>query len=289
MTDQSTPSVANANLFDYWNGNHGDKWVAHRDTFDGMIASHGRAAMVAADINPGKRVIDVGCGFGSTTLEIADMVGSAGQTLGIDFSGPMIAAARARIASRGADDPPIDFIQADVQTHDFAPASADILFSRYGVMFFDDPVTAFANLHTSLAQDGGRLAFVCWRTPQENTWMSGPMGIARDFVELAPPPPAGTPGIFAFADKDRIAQILNQAGFRDIAITALDLSVNVGPNIEAAADNAITLAPWAAVLADVAPETVAEIKARIIERFGSFVGPKGVEIPSASWLVHATG
>ncbi len=279
MPDQNTPQ------FENWNGPHGEKWVANRDVFDRQLASHGGPAMEAAGIAPGIHAIDIGCGFGTTSLEIANHVGANGSVLGVDFSKPMINEAKFRATEAGIEN--LRFDQADVQSYDFKPGSADALFSRYGVMFYDDPVMAFSNMREGLRQ-GGRIGFICWRRGDENVWMSGPTKIAARHLEL-PPPPAGSPGMFAFAQKDRIDKILSQSGFKDISITELDLTVNVGPNVDTAVQNAMTLAPWAQALSSATPGTGEKISAEIRRAMSEHETADGVTIPSASWLVSAQG
>lgn len=278
MPDQNQEQLKN------WNGFHGERWVTNRETFDRQLASHGGPAMDAAGIGPGMQVIDIGCGFGTTTLEIAQRVGTDGNVQGIDFSTPMIAEARARAAADGITN--IRFDEADIQTYEFEQGTADALFSRYGVMFYDDPVRAFTNMHGSL-RSSGRLAFVCWRHGEENVWLTGPMKIAAENLELPPPPPPGSPGIFAFAQRDRIETILGQAGFNDISVDELDLTVNVGPDIETAVRNAMNLAPWGQALTSASEATVTKIAEEIGAANSKYLTADGVIIPSASWLVTA--
>ncbi|MCZ6763542.1 MAG: class I SAM-dependent methyltransferase [Alphaproteobacteria bacterium] len=242
--------------------------------------------MDKAEIGPGNRVIDIGCGFGTTTYEIARRVGPTGQVIGIDFSEPMIAEAERRRSPELDTGTDVTFIVADIQSHAFEAGWADVMFSRYGVMFYDDPVKAFSNMRTGL-RSGGRIAFVCWRAAQDNPWMSKPMKIAREFIEMPPPPGPEEPGIFGFADRQRVQAILEAADFTEIDLQPLDLFVKVGATIDTAVKNAMTVAPWAALLADQDAPTLTNIGDAIANIFADYESADGVIIPAASWLASA--
>lgn len=191
----------------------GSRWVQDSDRVELLGGSLGRLAMDRLDLRPGSRVLDVGCGSGATTVELAHRSSPGGMTIGVDVSRTMLAGAGQRTGV-----PSMALVQADVQHAEFRPASFDRVFSRFGVMFFDDLVEGFTNLRRALTADG-RLAFASWDGPEHNEWMTVPASAAAEAlgvpVEL---PPAGQPGPFSLADPDHIAAILKAAGFHEIDV-----------------------------------------------------------------------
>jgi SAM-dependent methyltransferase len=184
-----------------------------------------------AGVAPGERIIDVGCGCGGTTRELALRVGADGRAIGVDVSAPMIARARERAGAASA----AEFIVADAAAHEFAPGWADLLFSRFGVMFFADPALAFANLRKGLTR-GGRVVFACWREIERNPWQTIALGAACKHVPRPPEIGPDDPGPFSFADEARVRRILGTAGFGQIALTPVDLELDLaaGGGLEAA-------------------------------------------------------
>jgi SAM-dependent methyltransferase len=168
------------------------------------------------DLLPGQRVVDLGCGSGRTTLELASRVGPGGEVLGVDIAAEMLARGRERAARSGAGN--IEFLHADVQVHDLGQARFDAAYSRFGVMFFTDPVAAFANVRTAL-RPGGMLSFVCWQGVFDNEWMLVPgAAVASVTGSLPPMPGPDEPGPFSLADPDRVRAVLDAAGFESLAI-----------------------------------------------------------------------
>ena len=274
----------NQDQIDYWNGETGDKWVKHADDLDGMLAPFIDMILGAGQLQTGEAVLDVGCGSGALSRAAAAAVGADGQVTGIDISKPMLALAKVRNNEAGQS---TEFVDADASV--YSPQSkADIAISRFGVMFFDDPVGAFANIRKNLKPDG-RLAFACWRSAFENGWAITPLQIAMPFLPEPPTPPEpGTPGPFAFADKDHLCRVLKGAGWQDIAITPKDLDM-VLPG-EAAAESAgfmLKMGPLAVQIRehnlDIEP-----IKKAITEHFRSVENEKGeLALPGAVWIVTA--
>jgi SAM-dependent methyltransferase len=235
-----------------------------------------------AAAKPGEFVVDVGCGTGQTTLGLADAVGENGQVVGVDISRPMLEWARGRArgpASRSS------FFEADAASYPFKPVN-DLVFSRFGVMFFDDPTSAFTNIRKAL-KPGGRLAFVCWRSPAENTWASAPLAAARPFLPPQPPPDPLAPGPFAFADADRLKGILEAAGFRDVRIEKLDTVMNLGDSLEAAAEQMLQVGPLSRAASEVDAATRAQIVPAVRAALQPYATEKGVRPPAACWLVGA--
>jgi SAM-dependent methyltransferase len=273
----SEPNAAQAA---YWNEVAGPSWAEFREGLDQQVAPLGRRAMAALEIAPADRILDIGCGAGQTSLELAQAVGVGGSVLGVDVSEPLLEIARRRAAgARG-----LEFVQADAQTHDFEPGAFDAAFSRFGVMFFADPAAAFANIRRAL-KPGGRLAFVCWRTPAENPIMRLPMEAAGD---LAPPPPPaepGAPGPFAFADAERVKGILASAGFTAVEVTPHDDKVGSG-DLETALALALRIGPLGALLREnpgLREAAAPRVRAALAERDG----PDGPKLDAAVWIVTA--
>ena len=197
----------------------------------------------------GERVLEVGCGTGGTTADLAKAVGAKGHVLGADISEPLVEAARARGLGNAT------FEVADATTHAFEPASFDLVFSRFGVMFFDNPPAAFANIRKGL-KPGGRLAFVCWRPAMENEWVTVPAAAARPHLPPQPPPDPLAPGPFAFADPVSLKSILSGAGFRDVQAKKLDGVMNLGTSSDEAAFQMTNLGPLSRALGEVEDQAI---------------------------------
>src|SRR5262245_36853821 len=196
---------ANQEQIRYWNEQAGPRWVKRQQQLDVQINQIGLAAMQRASIKPGEDVLDVGCGCGQTALELAERVGPQGLVTGIDISQPMLARARERQREVGMQN--IEFLNADAQTYTFGRERFDLAFSRFGVMFFDNPSAAFGNICTAL-RPNGRLCFLCWQALEKNDWARIPLMAATQHVQPPTPPTPGAPGPFAFADPDRVRHIL---------------------------------------------------------------------------------
>lgn len=276
----------NAEQIRYWNEQAGSKWVALQAMIDAQIRPLGEAAMERAAIAAGERVLDVGCGCGDTTLELARRVGPKGSAIGIDISAVMLE--RARQAAHDAGLAQAHFAHADAQTHAFSPDHFDVVFSRFGIMFFAHPEEAFANLRRGLRRDG-RLAFACWQGPAENAWASVPMMAALPHLPSFQPPPPGAPGPFAFADGERVSGILERAGFSDVALADVrqDLAVGGGADLDRTVDFLLQMGPTARLLRDADPGLVSVVADAIREALQPYVGPQGVRMASAAWIVTA--
>ncbi len=192
-------------------------WLELEDQLEEVGRLPGELAMDRLDLLPGQRVVDLGCGSGRTTLELASRVGPGGGVAGVDISAEMLARGRERAARAGAGN--IEFVHADVQVHDLGEARFDAAYSRFGVMFFADPVAAFANVRRAL-RPGAALSFVCWQSVFDNEWMLIPgAAVASVTGSLPPMPGPGEPGPFSLADPDRVRAVLEAAGFGSIIVT----------------------------------------------------------------------
>lgn len=278
---------ANAEQERFWNEQGGKEWVALQDQLDRQLAPFGEATLEAAAARPGESVLDVGCGCGATTLALAATVGSTGRVLGLDISAPMAELARQRGAEAG-------YVHMEVEVGDAQDAplpggAFDLVFSRYGVMFFVDPVAAFANL-LGATKPGGRLTFVCWSNPQENAWatVSG-----RALVAVLPPQPTLdplAPGPFAFADSARVRQVLTDAGWRDVDIAECRRIVQLGGTtvFEDAVDLSLRIGPTARALAGAEnAELRPAARAAISDALRPYQTADGVMLEGVCWIVRA--
>ena len=270
-----------------WNGDSGDRWAANLVRLDLMLEDFGNAAIRAADAQPGEQILDIGCGSGTSTFVLAEQAGAAGFVLGVDISEQLVAVASAT----APDASPVEFRCADAATAPLPAQEFDLLFSRFGVMFFDDPVAAFTHMRGAL-KPGGRLAFVCWRGAQENAWVRLPMAAIRDIVQPAPADP-NAPGPFAFGDRQRLADILAAAGFTAIDILPFDtrISYGRGDTRDAAIDDALDMAfqvgPLSRALVD-QPDDIRERAAVAVRAaFAKQPGETSVQIDGAAWIVTA--
>jgi len=280
------PEGPNAEQITYWNETAGPKWVALQDVLDEQIRPLGLAAMERVGIASGERVLDVGCGTGDTTVELARRVGPRGAVTGIDLSAPMLASARKRAAGIGN----VTFQPADAQTTRFAAGYFDVCFSRFGVMFFVDPVAAFTNMHSAL-RPGGRLGFVCWQALPKNPWMQVPLAAAARHLTLPPPPEPGTPGPFSLADRERVRGILERAGFTDLEFDdhRATLTIGGGQGLDEVVDILLTgVGPTSAALRQADPAVRPTVAASVRDALAPYHTPgAGVRMDGTCWI--ATG
>jgi SAM-dependent methyltransferase len=279
-------SGPNAEQFKHWNEVAGPKWVDLQKFIDEQIRPFGSMMMDKAGIGSGHRVLDVGCGCGDTTFEIARRIGPSGAVTGIDISGPMLQTARASARTAGVSN--VTFEHADAQTAALPRQHFDVIFSRFGVMFFADPKAAFTNLRGAL-KPGGRLAFVCWRPLPENQWVMVPMSAIVNHVQLPPPPPPGAPGPFAFADADRVRAILTGAGFSNLEFDPVDrmMSIGGGVDLDATVGFLLQMGPTAVAVRDASDADRVKIAASVREVLLPHFGDSGVCLGGAVWLVTA--
>ena len=250
----------NTGMRDFWNDAGGRMWVSHQEIIEAGMSPLGIKAIDELSIAPGERVLDIGCGCGGTTFELSKRVGNNGYVVGVDISEMIISSAKENKNLEKQRN--VDFKCLDAQTHTFSKNTFDAIFSRFGVMFFDDPVAAFKNLRASLRANG-RLAFVCWQPVNAIEWISLPLEVVARHIELPPPTPAQpeAPGGFSFGDKNRVVKILSAAGFADIYIESFNTKINIGNNLDEAQTFLTHIGPAGTVLDN--PDIDNEIRMQI--------------------------
>ena len=278
--------AANADQAEYWNSVQAEKWVTHQADFDQRLRLLGDSLISRAAIRRGERVIDVGCGTGATTLELADQVGPEGSVLAIDLSAPMLALARRRSADRGQDN--VRFLSADAQSHRFEAAAYDLLISRFGLMFFSDSVAAFGNLRTAL-RPSGRLGFVCWAALERNPWLALPLAVGERWLGSAEPQPPHAPGPLAFSEAGYVEEILAAAGFVGVTIETVATRLPGAPTAETEAEFACMAGPLARLIRTREPDPATErsIVRDVAERFRPYQSEAGMRIPATLHYVQA--
>lgn len=273
---------ANQEAFEAWNGESGRRWVLDPDRRDEFAAPVGDALLAAAQLRAGEIVLDVGCGCGATTLAAAEAVGSTGAAQGVDLSEPMLEVARRRREDAGATN--VTFTLADAQTHPFEPVH-DVVVSRFGTMFFDDPTAAFTNIATGL-RPGGRLCIATWQPLLANDWLTIP-GAELLRYGTFPDTSSGGPGMFAQSDPAVITGTLDAAGYADITVQAVDVMLRLGDDARDATEHLAEMGTGRAVLATIAEQDRAAALAAVTAVLADHVGPDGVQLSGGILLTTA--
>lgn len=281
MTMDATTHPTDHEQTALWNGRAGRAWVDAQQVLDRMFKPFEDRLAEAVRAAAAHRVLDVGCGTGSTTLAVARLLGAEGRCTGIDISEPMIAAAQTRAEREGT---PARFVRADAQTHAFEPASFDMVISRFGVMFFDDPASAFANLRRA-ARDGAELRFVAWRSAAENPFMTTAERAAAPLLPNLPARRPDAPGQFAFADRQRVRAILEEGGWGEIDIRPIDVPCAL-PEKELVG-YLTRLGPVGLVLQEADERTRTRIVETVRAAFDPYVHGDEVRFTAACWMVGA--
>jgi SAM-dependent methyltransferase len=238
--------IANSDMSEFWNGEGGKKWLRFQETMDANLLPFGQKAMAAASILSGESVLDIGCGCGDTSIEMAGLVGTDGRVLGVDISEPILA--RARAQAMISVEKNIAFECGDAQVVRFEAAAFDLIFSRFGVMFFDDPIAAFKNMQEAL-RPGGRIAFICWQPAKDNEWIRTSLETVARHVPLPDPAGPEDPGPMSFGDPERVRRILTISGFSNIKIRNCDTSFTVGSNLDEAVSFLTQMGPASGAIA----------------------------------------
>ena len=268
-----------------WETTEGDHWAANADRYTKMLAGFEKIVSDAAGYSPGERVLDVGCGSGDVTLAAARAATGSGSALGLDLSRSMLSVAEDRATNGGLRN--LRFTVADASTFRPDPAGFDVVVSRFGVMFFEDPTTAFAHLR-SLMSPGGRLAFVCWQDLFVNDWMMVPGAAVAEVLPLPETGDANAPGPFTFANPERITSILSAAGFTRPEAKAAVTNLWMGSSAEDAASFLRTTGLGRAVFDGADPALQNEAMARATAALVPYQSDAGVELGGAAWLITAS-
>jgi SAM-dependent methyltransferase len=264
-----------------WNGAAGRAWVDAQQVLDRLFTPFEDLLVDAVRTASARSVLDVGCGTGSTTIAIARSPEGIGSCLGVDISEPMIAFARTRAEQERA---PAQFVVADAQVYAFEPASVDIIVSRFGVMFFSDPVQAFANLRRA-AHEGAQLRLVAWRSAVENPFMTTAERAAAPMLPNLPPRRPDGPGQFAFGDRDHVHDILNRSGWSGIDIQPIDVDCSLR---EQDLSRYVTrLGPVGLILQDADDDTRARVAESIRSAYDPYVHGDEVRFTAACWMISA--
>jgi SAM-dependent methyltransferase len=267
-----------------WNGDDGETWVREQERLDRILAPITGPLIAFAEPRSGSTVLDVGCGCGATTIDLARAVDRSGRVIGVDISEPMLARARERLHEFGN----ATCLLGDAAALPLQDLAAELVVSRFGVMFFGDPVTAFSNLRTGLAL-GGRVRFACWRPIQENPWLQIPLHAAYEHVPRLPKPEPEEPGPFSFGEIARVTRVLTTAGFTPPTYTALDVQLDIaaGGSLDDAVGYASSMGPAKRALVD-QPEDLRGLAIESIRRaLTPYATAAGVKLAAAVWLVAA--
>jgi SAM-dependent methyltransferase len=270
---------------DYWETDGPRQYQLFGATNEALFGPAGEAMLDAAQLRPGERVLDVGCGFGTSTLQAAERVAPSGRVVGVDISAAMLQPARQRIAADGVDN--VELLHADAQAYPFETGSFDVVISRFGMMFFEDPQAAFANLARAL-RPGGRLVFVCPQDPLKNQWVVVALGAAAAALGRAPDLGAsGAPGPFAFADGARLTQLLTEGGFLDVRLETLTRPFRIGRTIADAVGFILSLPQSKQLFVGALADTVEAAATALHAGFTPYAGQQGVVMEATAWLVTA--
>ncbi|MDX6636362.1 MAG: hypothetical protein QOF06_2565 [Solirubrobacterales bacterium] len=269
-----------------WSGPLFDLFVKYRDLTAAGLGAHGEAALAISAPKAGDRVLDLGCGFGETTLHLAETVGAEGSALGIDVSEPFVEVARKEAEEAGN----VEYLCADVQTLEL-PREFDFAFARMGLMFFANPVAALRNVAGAL-KPGGRLCAVVWRRKLDNEWVHRAEVVVDEYLEHPEETdePTCGPGPFSMANADTVTEQLKIAGFEEIGLRRSDLPLKIGENLDQAVEFNMALGPAGEVLrlwGDRVDEIRPKIAAEMREALADLEGPDGVLAPASTWIITA--
>jgi ubiquinone/menaquinone biosynthesis C-methylase UbiE len=268
---------------EFWNSTMGHAWVSQQAIISDVFTSVTSVSLDAAAARLGEHVIDIGCGTGDTLLAFAKVVGQSGAVLGVDVSAPMLDFAKHRAAEATLNN--AAFALADATSYAFEPRWADLVYSRFGVMFFDDPIRAFTNIHGGM-KAGGRLVFVCFRSMPESPWFRVPIEAARPHVPPQPPVDPLAPGMFSLAREERLGGILTEAGFREVSLKATNVPIH-GKDTTQSMAFLTNAGPLSALLENASGEQRIRATEAVRNALAANIGADGRGLHVGLWLVSA--
>lgn len=284
MTTENTAQI------EFWNGETGQNWVTHDALMEDMLQPLGETVLDILAPAVGDRALDIGCGCGHTSLDLASRVGPNGAVTGVDISAPMLTVATSLAGKAGDDSAPMAFLEADAQTHAFLASHYDVVFSRFGVMFFEDPVAAFTNIRSAMSP-AGRLAFCCWQPRSVNPFMTVPAMAALELLPAPPQPPPRAPGPFAFEEADYVDAILQEAGYRDICISPLSQLLEFGRGLPLTeiVERLVQIGPIAQMVRDAPADLQQPVRDRVSAAVAPFYDSRtGLALEGQFWTISAT-
>ena len=269
----------------FWSGAGGDVWVEKQKEMDIMLNPLGERALEKLILSDDLEILDIGCGCGATSFEIAKRA-PTGNIMGLDISEPMLKKAAQSASEMSLLN--LDFQIKDVQTDEISTDFYDIAFSRFGVMFFEDSYEAFKNIYMCL-KENGQLVFVCWQNPSLNPWHGLSIQVIKQFLDLPAPPP-NSPGPFAFEDKSYIEDILEKSNFNSIEIqdNQQEIIMFAGKSVRQACEDYLAINPVVTEMLKNSEESLREqILEALMEKFAEYHNGDGLLFPSATWIVSA--
>jgi len=281
-------AASNKEATEAWSGPLFDRFVQFRELVTGGLGAHGETALKVYPPPPGGRVLDLGCGFGDTTQQLAALVGPSGEAVGVDVSEPFVAAAREEAQGAGVSN--VRFLSGDVQIMDLG-AGFDYAFSRMGIMFFANPVQALRNVRSALTP-GARFCAIVWRRKLDNAWLNRAEQVVEGYLERPEETdePTCGPGPFSMADADTVSEQFKIAGFEEVSLQRCDLPIKIGNDLEHAVEFNMSLGPAGEVLrlwGDRVEEIRPKIAGDLRETLAEFDGPGGVTAPASTWIIGA--
>jgi ubiquinone/menaquinone biosynthesis C-methylase UbiE len=278
---------ASTEFVDFWNDILVPKFIKYRHILVGGLTHHSAKIFPSLEVGAGDRVLDVGCGFGDTAIQLAQKVGPSGSVLGIDCCHAFLEIARRDAAAAGVDN--LDFIVGDAQFHPFEP-EYDFCFSRFGTQFFENPVAGLKNMRRAL-KPGGTMTMIVWRVIEDNPWL----GLPKEIVMRYLPPPGEDartcgPGPFSMASQDLVTKQLEIAGYDGIAFKRVDAPLMVGKTPEDAVGFQLALGPAGEVYREAGAEAErrhGEIEAALLDELGRYANAEGIVMDSSSWQISA--
>lgn len=276
--------AANAEQRAAWDGDSGHRWVADADRRDRVLAPVAAALLAAGDLRPGEHVLDIGCGCGATTLAAAGQVAPGGRVTGLDLSRPMLGLARRRAADQALAN--VDLVHGDAQTHPLPASRFSAAISRFGAMFFDEPVAALANIGRALAPSG-RLCLATWQPLAANDWLSIPGAALLRYGTLPEAKPGG-PGMFGLSEPGPVTATLQAAGYRDVHLDPVTMGLRLGDDPADATDYLANSGIGRAVLETVPDDHRPAALAAVQTVLGDHAGSTGVRLDAGVWIITAT-